>query len=270
VSRKETELKQGVRHHLLVKEDLVYGPLLSRRLGRSLGINLLGAGEKRCSFNCRYCQCGWTAQPTLEVGELIADFPAGEKVADALETRLQQLCRERISIDTITFSGNGEPTLHPELQAIVQAASVLRNRYAPHAKLAILSNSSTVYRPEVRAALEGVDLKLMKLDAGSEALMRRINLPAKGCDFAQMLQGLAQLDGVLLQAIFVWGRVANTAPVAIREWADRVAAIRPNGVQIYTLDRVPADSGLTPVSRGVLESIAGYARRRAHVPIEVY
>ncbi|MGB4781214.1 radical SAM protein [Candidatus Methylomirabilis sp.] len=270
MSRKETEMKPGVRRHLLVKEDLVYGPLLSRRLGHSLGVNLLGAGEKLCSFNCRYCQCGWTARPILEVGELIADLPAAEKVADALEARLQQVCRESIPIDAITFSGNGEPTLHPELQAIVNAASVLRDRYVPHAKLAILSNSSTVYRPEIRAALEGVDLKLMKLDAGSEALMRRINLPAKGCDFAQMLQGLAQLDGVLLQAMFVWGRVANTAPAAIREWADRVAAIRPLGVQVYTLDRVPADSGLTPVSRAVLESIAGYARRRAHVAIEVY
>jgi len=263
-------MKPGVRRHLLVKEDLVYGPLLSRRLGHSLGVNLLGAGEKLCSFNCRYCQCGWTARPILEVGELIADLPAAEKVADALETRLQQVCRESIPIDAITFSGNGEPTLHPELQAIVKAASVLRDRYVPHAKLAILSNSSTVYRPEIRAALEGVDLKLMKLDAGSEALMRRINLPAKGCDFAQMLQGLAQLDGVLLQAMFVWGRVANTAPAVIREWADRVAAIRPLGVQVYTLDRIPADSGLTPVSRAVLESIAGYARRRAHVAIEVY
>ncbi len=270
MSRKEMEMKPGVRRHLLVKEDLVYGPLLSRRLGRSLGVNLLGAGEKLCSFNCRYCQCGWTARPILEAGELIADFPAGEKVADALEARLQQVCRESIPIDAITFSGNGEPTLHPELLAIVKAALVLRDRYVPHAKLAILSNSSTVYRPEIRAALEGVDLKLMKLDAGSEALMRRINLPAKGYNFAQMLQGLAQLDGVLLQAMFVWGRVANTAPAAIREWADRVAAIRPLGVQVYTLDRVPADSGLTPVSRAVLESIAGYARRRAHVAIEVY
>jgi wyosine [tRNA(Phe)-imidazoG37] synthetase (radical SAM superfamily) len=100
--------------------------------------------------------------------------------------------------------------------------------------------------------------------------MRRINLPAKGWDFAQMLQGLAQLDGVLLQTMFVWGRVANTAPVAIREWSDRVAEIRPRGVQIYTLDRVPADTRLIPVSRRVLEVIAKYARRRTRVSIEVY
>ena len=263
-------MKSDTRRHLLVKEDLVYGPLLSRRLGRSLGVNLLGAGAKLCSFNCRYCQCGWTEYPILKATEPIADFPSGEKVVDALETKLQQLCRERISIDVITFSGNGEPTLHPDLQAIVRAASALRDAYVPHAKLAILSNSSTVHRPQVRAAMQGIELKLMKLDAGSDALARRINLPAKGWDFAQMLQGLAQLDGVLLQTMFVWGRVANTAPVAIREWTDRVAAIRPLGVQLYTLDRVPADPGLMPVSRGVLAAIAGYARRRAHVPIDVY
>lgn len=263
-------MTRDVRRHRLVKEDLVYGPLLSRRLGRSLGVNLLGAGAKLCSFNCRYCQCGWTAQPIRQGTDSLTDLPTGNQVAEALERRLQQLCREQILIDVITFSGNGEPTLHPELQAIVKAASDLRDLYMPDAKLAVLSNSSTVYRSEVRAALQGIDLKLMKLDAGSEGLMRRINLPAKGWDFAEMLQGLAQLDGVLLQTMFVWGRVANTAPVAIREWSDRVAEIRPRGVQIYTLDRVPADTGLIPVSRGVLESIAEYARRRADVSIEVY
>ncbi|WP_337288120.1 radical SAM protein [Candidatus Methylomirabilis sp.] len=263
-------MTRDIRRHRLVKEDLIYGPLLSRRLGRSLGVNLLGAGEKVCSFNCRYCQCGWTAQPILQVADPLANFPSGEQIATALEMRLQQLCRDQIPIDVITFSGNGEPTLYPELQAIIKAASALRDRYVPRAKLAILSNSSTVHRREVRDALQGIDLKLMKLDAGSDALTRRINLPAKGWDFATMLQELAQLDGVLLQTIFVWGRVANTAPVAIREWSDRVAEIRPLGVQIYTLDRVPADPGLTPVSRVVLDAIAGYARRRAHVPVEVY
>jgi wyosine [tRNA(Phe)-imidazoG37] synthetase (radical SAM superfamily) len=263
-------MMKDARRRRLVKEDLVYGPLPSRRLGRSLGVNLLGTGAKHCSFNCRYCQCGWTAQPIRPGTESLTDLPTGDQVAEAIERRLQQLCREQTAVDVITFSGNGEPTFHPELQAIVKAASDLRDLYMPYAKLAILSNSSTVHRSEVRAALQGIDLKLMKLDAGSETLARRINLPAPGWDFAAMLQGLAKLDGVLLQAMFVWGRAANTAPLAIREWSDRVAEIRPRGVQIYTLDRVPADTGLTPVSRGVLESIAEYARRRAHVSIEVY
>ena len=261
--------KQAPRH-LLVKEDVIYGPLVSRRLGCSLGINLLGSGEKLCSFNCRYCQCGWTKHPTMEVVERIADLPPPERVVGELERRLQQLSREGIAIDVITFSGNGEPTLHPQLGEIVKAAAALRDRYTPDAKLAILSNSSTVHRPEVRAALEGVDLKLMKLDAGSETLMRRINLPARGFDFARMINGLAQLDGVLLQSMFVWGRVENTDPFAIRDWAERVAEIRPLGVQVYTIDRIPADPDLRPVPRAVLVSIAGYARRIADVPIDVY
>jgi len=270
VRREEAAVNQDVGRRLLVKEELVYGPLVSRRLGRSLGINLLGFGEKLCSFNCRYCQCGWTKHPTMEVGERIADLPPSEKVASALERKLQQLCREGVAIDVITFSGNGEPTLHPELQAIVKAASALRDRYVPDSKLAILSNSSTVHRPEVRAALEGLDVKIMKLDAGSEALLRRINLPARGFDFAMMLQGLAQLEGVLLQSMFIWGRAANTDPFAIRDWADRVAQIRPLEVQVYTFDRLPADPELRPVPRPILVSIADYARRRAGVPVDVY
>lgn len=263
-------MTREIRRHRLVKEELVYGPLLSRRLGRSLGVNLLGTGAKYCSFNCRYCQCGWTEQPVLRATGPLGDFPTGEKVAEVLERRLQQLCREQTPLDAITFSGNGEPTLHPELATIIKAVSVLRDTYATHAKLAILSNGSTVHRPEVREALHAIDLKLMKLDAGSDTLIRRLNLPAQGWDLSRMLEGLARLEGVLLQTIFVWGRAANTAPAAIRDWSDRVAEIRPLGVQIYTLDRVPADPGLTPVAKVVLDAIAKYVRRRAHVPAEVY
>src|SRR5574337_1115413 len=127
-------MTMDTRRHRLVKEDLVYGPLHSRRLGRSLGVNLLGTGAKRCSFNCRYCQCGWTAQPIRQVTDSLTDLPTGDQVAEALETRLRQLRHERVAIDVITFSGNGEPTLHPELQAIVKAASDLRDVYVPYAK----------------------------------------------------------------------------------------------------------------------------------------
>ncbi len=263
-------MTKQIRRHRLVKEDLVYGPLLSRRLGHSLGINLLGSGAKYCSFNCRYCQCGWIEQPIRLSADSLPELPTCQQITEALEARLQQVRLEQARIDAITFSGNGEPTLHPDLHAIVQAASGLRDVYAPHAKLAILSNSSTVHQPQVRAALQGVELKLMKLDAGSDTLLRRLNLPAKGWDFTTMLEGLATLNGVLLQAMFVWGKVANTAPVAIREWSDRVSEIRPLGVHIYTLDRVPADPSLTPVSKVVLHAIAEYAQQRAHVPVEVY
>lgn len=261
--------KQAPRH-LLVKEDLIYGPLVSRRLGCSLGVNLLGAGEKLCSFNCRYCQCGWTGQTTLEVGRRIDELPSAEQVAGALERRLERLSRDHAGLDVITFSGNGEPTLHPELGAIVKATAKLRDRYTPSTKLAILSNGSTVHRPEVRAALEAVDLKIMKLDAGTESLLRRINLPARGFDFARMLQSLAELEGVILQSMFVSGSVDNTDPSAVREWIRRIMEIDPLRVQVYSLDRTPPDPRLKPVPRTLLESIADYVRWRTGVPIDVY
>ena len=263
-------MSEHTPRHLLVKEDMIYGPLVSRRLGCSLGINLLGSGEKLCSFNCRYCQCGWTRHPTMEIGRWTSELPSAEEVAGALEEKLGQLSRDHVSLDVITFSGNGEPTLHPELRAIVNAAGALRDRYTPHSKLAILSNSSTVQRPEVRAALEAVDLKIMKLDAGGETFMRRINLPARGFDFKRMIEGLAGLDGVILQSMFVSGSVDNTDPSAVREWIRRIMEIDPLRVQVYSLDRTPPDPRLKPVPRTFLESIANYVGWRTGVPIDVY
>jgi wyosine [tRNA(Phe)-imidazoG37] synthetase (radical SAM superfamily) len=254
---------------VLVKEDVIYGPLRSRRLGWSLGINLLGSGEKLCSFNCRYCQCGWTRRPTMTVGRRLAELPTAEQVAGALECKLDLLSRARAALDVITFSGNGEPTLHPALGTIVKAVAALRDRYVPRAKLAILSNSSTVHRPEVRAALEPLDLKIMKLDAGSEALVRRINLPARGFEFHRMLQGLAALGGVVLQSMFVTGPVDNTNPRVVCEWLDRLVEIRPSRVQVYTLDRPPADPRLEPVPAAVLASIADAVRSRVGIPVDV-
>jgi wyosine [tRNA(Phe)-imidazoG37] synthetase (radical SAM superfamily) len=254
---------------LLVKEALVYGPIDSRRLGRSLGVNLLGFGEKLCSFNCRYCQCGWTNRPTLAAGDRRADLPPVGEVLGALERRLRQLSFDRAKVDAITFSGNGEPTLHPELGAIVESAASLRDRYLPGAKLAILSNSSTVHRREVRGALGPVDLKIMKLDAGSERLFRRINLPAAGCEFDRMIRGLADLEGVVLQSMFISGPVDNTDPPAVREWLNRVEEIRPARVQVYSLDRTPPDPRVRAVPITILESIAYYAEWRTGIPFDV-
>jgi wyosine [tRNA(Phe)-imidazoG37] synthetase (radical SAM superfamily) len=248
---------------------LIYGPLASRRLGSSLGINLLGSGDKLCSFNCRYCQCGWTRCPTLDVAGRTAGLPSADQVARALEQTLQRLAREGVSLGAITFSGNGEPTLHPELADIVEATAALRDRYAPGTKLAILSNSSTVHRPEVRAALAPVDLKIMKLDAGSEVLMRRINLPARGFDYERMLRGLAELEGVVLQSMFICGAVDNTDPPQVREWIRRVSDINPQRVQMYSFDRSAPDRRLRPVPMTVLTAIASYARWRTGVAFDV-
>jgi wyosine [tRNA(Phe)-imidazoG37] synthetase (radical SAM superfamily) len=206
----------------------------------------------------------------VEVGSRISELPTVEAVSDALGRRLEQLSRDQISLDAITFSGNGEPTLHPELAAIVEATAALRDRYAPGARLAILSNSSTVHRPEIRAALGPIDLKVMKLDAGCEALMRRINLPVRGFDFDRMLLGLAELEGVVLQSMFVSGALDNTDPPEVREWIRRISEIRPVGVQMYSFDRPPSDPRLLPVPTTLLKAIASYARWRTGVPIDVY
>ena len=116
MSQERTDSTLDASRRLLVKEGLVYGPIDSRRLGRSLGVNLLGFGEKLCSFNCRYCQCGWTKCPTMEVGQRIADLPSVENVTSELERKLRQLSGDTLGLRRITFSGNGEPTLHPELR----------------------------------------------------------------------------------------------------------------------------------------------------------
>jgi wyosine [tRNA(Phe)-imidazoG37] synthetase (radical SAM superfamily) len=270
VSSARIESGRQARRDLLVKEDVVYGPLHSRRLGRSLGINLLGSGDKICSFNCRYCQCGWTKCPAMALGRRVGDLPSAYEVTRALEAKLQDLSRADVSLDAMTFSGNGEPTLHPEFGEIVDTARALRDRYAPRAKVAVLSNSSSVHRPEVRAALERCDLKVMKLDAGTERLMRRINLPARGFDFARMIQGLAKLKGVVLQSMFVSGSVNNTDPPAVREWLERIAEIRPVRVQAYSFDRTAPDPGLMPAPRRLLASIAQYAGWRTGVAIDVF
>ena len=255
---------------LPLQSGTIYGPIESRRLGLSLGINLLPSGYKLCSFNCLYCQYGWTSKPTLKPADQITDLPRPADVSAALEASLQKIVRRRKKVDCITFSGNGEPTLHPELAEIIAAAKRVRDRYLPEAKLAILSNSSTVGREEVRAALQMLDLKIMKLDAGSEDLLRRMNCPALPFYLGEIVAGLKSLTDITLQSIFIQGRVANTDPDSLEQWLEKVREIRPSLVQVYSLDRVPAEKRLWKVNLPTLQWIASQVRWRAGVPAEVY
>lgn len=253
-----------------MQPGIVYGPVRSRRLGLSLGINILPSGYKLCSFNCLYCQYGWTSKPTLNLTHQIQDLPRPEEVSAALEKYLQQMTRQRIKLDSITFSGNGEPTLHPNLAGIIAEAKNLRNQYAPSVKLAILSNSSTVRKKEVREALDMLDLKVMKLDAGREDLIRRLNAPAHPFYLGEIIAGLKRLQNLTLQSLFVQGRITNSDPDSVHEWVEMVKVIQPELVQVYTLDRVPAERRLCKVNRATLEWIASLVRWRAAVPAEVY
>jgi len=255
---------------LPLQSGIIYGPVHSRRLGPSLGINLLPSGYKLCSFNCLYCQYGWTYKPTLNVNQHLKDLPRPEEISDALKRSLQDMIRRGTKVDCITFSGNGEPTLHPELAEIIDRARLLRNTYLPQAKLAILSNSSTVGQKEVRDALEMLDMRMMKLDAGSEELMRQLNGPAPPLYLGQIVAGLKKLKDVIVQSLFVHGRVTNADPDSVAQWAERVKEIQPILVQVYTLDRLPAEMRLWKVNIPTLQWIARQVRWHAGVRAEVF
>jgi wyosine [tRNA(Phe)-imidazoG37] synthetase (radical SAM superfamily) len=253
-----------------LQTGIIYGPVTSRRLGASLGINLLPEEYKACSFNCLYCQYGWTPQPSSDVSHALKDLPMTEAVAAALERALKAIVRKRQRIDSITFSGNGEATLHPDFPAIVESALVLREKYLPRARLAVLSNSSTVDRPEIRAALNRLDLKIMKLDAGNEETFHQLNGPAPPLYLKAIVEGLKSLNDVVLQSLFVQGRVTNADPDSVSLWIESVRQVHPSAVQIYTLDRVPADARIWKVNRPTLEWIASQLRWRAGINAEIY
>jgi wyosine [tRNA(Phe)-imidazoG37] synthetase (radical SAM superfamily) len=256
----------GTRHNKLKKYTLqtgiIYGPVQSRRLGISLGINLLPTEYKLCSFNCIYCQYGWTKKGTLAPASLDG-LPTVEEIKGAVETALEQLAANDKTIDSMTICGNGEPTLYPNLADVFDATKRLRDRYQPQARLTILSNSSTVGLKEVRDALDMLDLKIMKFDAGSEELFRQLNHPRGPIYMGDIVAGLKQLTNIFLQCLFVHGRVTNADPDSVALWLERVHDIHQLGVQVYTLDREPADKRIEKVSLATLQWIADQVQWRA-------
>jgi wyosine [tRNA(Phe)-imidazoG37] synthetase (radical SAM superfamily) len=255
---------------ILLQRGIIYGPVPSRRLGESLGVNLLPSKCKLCSFNCLYCQYGWTEKIKFPPAERLKELPSVDAVVSALESALVALAREHQTIDAISICGNGEPTLHPALADVVVAAKRLRDRYQPKACVAILSNSSTVGDPSVRAALELLDFRIMKFDAGSEETFRRLNHPAVPVYMGEIVAGLRALKKIFLQSCFIKGRVTNTDPDSVGLWIEKVRDILPLGVQIYSLDRETADKKIETVSLNTLQWIANEVRWRAGVPAEAF
>jgi wyosine [tRNA(Phe)-imidazoG37] synthetase (radical SAM superfamily) len=234
-----------------LQEGLVYGPVQSRRLGRSLGINVLPRGTKTCNFNCCYCQYGWTPPATRRQGE--GAWPSPVALAAAVDAALAR----RQDVDRLTLAGNGEPTLYPFLGELVGRLNEVRALRAPHAKLAILSNSSTVCDPAVAGALRQVDECYMKLDAGDAATLRAVNGTA--IPLQRIVAALADLERIVLQAMFVHdpgGRMDNTLPDRLERWLDAVRRIRPQAVHVYSIDREPAWYRLTSVPPDELRRIA--------------
>lgn len=230
-----------------LQSGIVYGPVRSRRLGRSLGVNLAPFGRKTCNFNCPYCQYGWTDFPPK------GDFPRPAAVVAAVD---EALARDP-NVDSITVAGNGEPTLHPAFAPIVEGLARVRARRAPKAKLTLLSNASTLNRLDVIHSLPRFDVRCMKLDAGDATTFRLMN--AATVTLGRVIADLRTVDRLTLQSMFVRdldGVVDNTTPRAVKAWLDAVQQIRPHSVDLYSVARPAARATLLRVPLSVLEDIA--------------
>ena len=228
----------------MLREKTVFGPIYSRRLGHSLGINLLPQEGKLCNFDCIYCECGWNAD-----GRGDTRIPTAAEVRAALEDKLSALMLEGTPIDSITFSGDGEPTLNPEFPRIVDDTLFLRDTYYPKAKVSVLSNATRAHVPEVFAALRKVDNPILKLDAPTNALAALINHPALGYDVERVVDAMAAFEGnFVLQTMFLRhpGVFDSSAPEVLDGWMEIVRKLRPREVMAYTIDRPTPQAGLEP------------------------
>ncbi len=238
--------------------DLIFGPVKSRRLGVSLGINLLPVHGKYCNFNCVYCECGWTPEdqkPDIKLPDRLS-------LSRQLEARLKELKGTPLEPDSLTFAGNGEPTMHPDFAGIIDDTCRLRDAYAKDAKISVLSNGSMLHKKEVFEALKKIENNIQKLDGGNETMIRRINMPRKAVKLAEYVQQLIGFNGeVIIQSLFFKGNTAgthfdNTSETEVTDWLDLITRIRPKQVMVYTIERDTAGEGLEKVSRNKLEEIA--------------
>ncbi len=252
---------------LKLQSALVYGPVSSRRLGRSLGLNVMPFGYKLCSFNCVYCQYGWTGSHTLDGRAHSADLPTPEEVGADLRGFLARLAGAGTPPAYITFSGNGEPTLHPEFGRIVDVVLALRDELAPDAKVAILSNSTTVGDEAVRTALDRLDVRIMKLDCVDSHIFVSYNRPCRGVDVKDIVEGLKKLKSFTLQTLFT---DMNSDDEPVGRWLETVRYLKPREVEVYTLDRSAPLAELKPVSRQRLQEIMRRVEAEAGVPAAAY
>ena len=245
--------------------SIVYGPIHSRRLGTSLGVELMPLEHKLCTFNCVYCECGWNEPVTHPV------LPTREEVHAALEEKLSTIDYRQSTIDVITFSGNGEPTLHPDFLGIIEDTIALRDRYCPKAKVSVLSNSTQLGRPDVVQALRLCDNRILKLDAATDEMMRRIDLPVnKNLTVAQIIEWLQQFNGdFTLQTCFLRGehtglKIDNTTPEELEAWYHAVELLRPKQIMIYVIDRKTPEEHLEKIPRERMETIAAPLIAKGH------
>lgn len=234
----------------------IFGPIKSRRLGISLGINLLPDDGKVCTFDCIYCECGFNADHKPH-----SRFPSREEVATALENKLREMQTEGAMPDVLTFAGNGEPTIHPRFGDIIDDTIALRDRYCPGAKVSVLSNSTQIMKPEVFEALMKVDNNILKLDTIDPDYINIVDRPTGLYDIDTILERMKAFNGkVVVQTMFLKGSVDgkdinNTGDYYVKPWIEAVKQIEPREVMIYTIDRETPMRGLLKASKEELDRI---------------
>jgi len=245
-------------------DKIIFGPVKSRRLGVSLGINLLPETKKICNFNCIYCECGWTSDSNPSESRL----PSRKEVYEALDRKLAQMKVRNTPPDVITYAGNGEPTLHPDFPGIIDDSIELRNKYFPAAEIAVLSNSTTITKPHIREALLKVEKNILKLDSAVELTVRIHNQPRVSMKTVELIENLRGFKGrLLIQTLFLQGSfngrtIDNTTPEELEAWLKAIETIQPSEVMIYTISRDTPEGGQlrkVPLSR--LKAIAAMVEK---------
>jgi len=237
----------------MLREKIVFGPIHSRRLGKSLGINLLPERGKLCNFDCVYCECGWNKDG---LGD--RRLPKPEDLREALGAKLRRCTEEGLGIDSLTFSGDGEPTLNPHFPEMVDVALALRNKYFPRALVSVLSNATQLGRDEIVAALLRVDNPILKLDASTDELAKKINKPPAGYSVRAIVDGMRKFRGnFILQTMFLKGPGFDSLDGSnLKGWMDIVRELRPREVMVYTIDRPAPAEGLEKYSaQKMLEAV---------------
>ena len=230
----------------------IFGPIHSRRLGISLGINLQPADGKVCTFDCIYCECGFNSdhRPTLP-------RPSRQLVAQKLEEQLQKMVAEGQLPDVLTFAGNGEPTGHPHFAEIIDDTIRLRDQYCPNAKVCVLSNSTMIHHPKVHDALMRVDNNILKLDTVDPLYINKVDRPTGHYDVSRVIDDLKRFNGhVIIQTMFMHGDQSdNTSEHFVAPWLEALRQIAPSQVMIYTIDRETPDRLLQKATPEELDAI---------------
>lgn len=263
----KSEIKMA-KDQTVLFHSTVFGPIHSRRLGTSLGINLLPDDGKVCTFDCVYCEAGYNSQGTGTTG-----LPTLERLEHDLEAKLKDMKEKGENLDVITFSGNGEPTLHPQFREVVEIVNGLRDKYYPKAKTSVLTNSTRIFNPDVAAGLSLVDNNILKLDSAIDPTMRLIDNPTeKSFTIERLIPALKEFAGQgIIQTMFLRGEHAgkhidNTTPEEVDALIKAYKEIKPKSVMIYSIDRSTPEENLKKVEK---EELAGIAEKIREAGIEV-